>query len=375
MEENKQVRGYSNTHAQNTEVIAQTALVDWFRCTFRHADLDLFLHDIFGLTFSSFTDMQTSNYGYQYAKTYCGITVYFGGKDLEQFVVNFSGMGCRFFESRNLDKNVWVDVFKNIFELEYFSFRRLDIAIDSYDDSITCRKAINCVRRGEFVSYFKRVDENASYLANTGENVGQTLYFGNRLSRTFIRLYDKKQEQIYRKVPVQEDSWYRLEFEFKEERAEQVAKELLNQDMNLKELVLGIASDYLSFRRADPKQKNKSRWELHRWWKKFLNNASRLKLSNDATIKDLSKTKIWLQKQVSPTSVMMFLLEDLFRDEEFIHERNMYLALKDCRLGKKHLVIFNNYITKKGMNPLTEIEWYDLLQNKKAELENFLQLD
>lgn len=112
---------------------------------------------------------------------------------------------------------------------------------------------------------------------NGDELEGLTVQLGSRQSDTICRFYDKKTEQIQKgkELPEGCSAWTRCEFEFKNSNAMCVFNAFIdsNDDEQFSEYMCGSALNFVRF--VERTSDNVSRCATKRWWKAFLNDATK----------------------------------------------------------------------------------------------------
>lgn len=137
--------------------------------------------------------------------------------DYDKFKADsFSRRNCRVDFNPNNLTNYEKDYFKKTFikHLKNTSFSRIDIAFD-FSHNLS----------GLFVSFDNPVKRSVIYGKN---NEIETLYFGSRNSKRYLRIYDKKKEAYDKKREIlnYKDLW-RIEFELKKD----YVKDINNLDL------------------------------------------------------------------------------------------------------------------------------------------------
>ena len=138
---------------------------------------------------------------------------------------------------------------------------RLDVAFDDMTGVFDIDTVCDYTKNQYFVS---RMSTYQSIYSNKGNSV----FFGSRMSKVLIRIYDKAKERGY----MDGLHWIRVELQLKDNNAKGFTDKLL--DCDLRELFLGVLKNYLSFREPG-KDSNKRRWRVCVWWDAFLDDAVR----------------------------------------------------------------------------------------------------
>lgn len=196
----------------------------------------------------------------------------------------------RYLKTYNITIKQWLGEFRALCFKGYVTKdTRLDYALDDirFDGdkpSLTMKRVIDCVKRGEMCKRSRLVNlydgdglsVNERYKVVCKEPVvGRTVNVGSRQSEVFCRFYDKLAEQLQKKETVPESctSWTRCELEFKHGAAMCVLNAFLDMnDEDFGKYMFGVVNRYISFivRNND----NISRCPVKRWWSKFLGGCT-----------------------------------------------------------------------------------------------------
>ncbi len=165
---------------------------------------------------------------------------------------------------------------------------RLDLALDDRDGLLDYA----CIQRSVieliFTSRWRIVDERRRLVGGRG----RTLYFGDRESKSFLRIYDKQAQQIDL-GKADPGHWMRVELELKDEKAQAVATQYAQTG---KPFVAGLLRGLLDFKEATENE-NKSRWPTASWWAELLQRAEKVRLSMPKTEPSMERTWNWMGKQ------------------------------------------------------------------------------
>lgn len=191
--------------------------IDWLKIRFKTLDYESVVKEVMQMKLSDFYDSDKTFYGYQDMITFGNIRILFS-HDIEKIeegtLIEFTGLGCREFESILLEQQrEWWQFFESVFEYaenhrnfleldDFLAFNRFDIALDElykddgsnldlHDlrDRISAGKVkINIVDNILF-------DEGLKRVKGVFVNSGLTIYLGSRQSDVFIRFYEKDLEQ------------------------------------------------------------------------------------------------------------------------------------------------------------------------------------
>lgn len=299
---------YSNRGAMDTRQSALRACVDWVQVTFKslHEINDIFC--ILNMEGCGFSEEINGMYNYK-KQVRCGdIRILFEGKSSGMGIhVQMSGQGCRQFEKKG---GSWPDFFLKALGSEA-SFTRLDVAIDDialegqkpyFTINRVYRKATSGCVKSRFWKgkYIKSID------FRDGSSVGETMYFGCPDSDVQIRMYEKDYERIEAGEELASDvvAWNRVEVQTRREKAQAVAIYLLTTG-NVMEVVQGILADSISFLVKQDGDSNKSRWPMCKWWRRFIDDAAKLKITWAAEEPTIEKKEMWFDKQVTKTLALL----------------------------------------------------------------------
>ena len=374
-------RGAVNTYT-NTE-LTQNIIVDWCQFSIFFGDNEdiknydfvkmrsyvyLLFYKLFGLEKEHLIYSDSGINGYTSSISYKNIYAYFR-VDMPIMGINFklSGTGCRDYEDLNLS---WIELFRRINSYTH-NYNRIDIAIDDFTGNyFTIEKLQKYIKKGRVVSKFKSSLDIIKRKISDGSILGNTLQFGSKASRVQITIYNKLLERQSQNYIVDNSItfWHRTELRFRNERATEIANELVNnQNFNL--LIKGILGNYLSFL-TPGNDSNKSRWEIAPFWQEFLENMDKIQLSNLNIESTLSKKKKWLVESTSHTNLMVILSELDSIDtsvitSEFI--KNM-LVNGYKRINDKDMQLINSHRIKNNQSIITKDQLCDLINDVKEVL-------
>lgn len=158
------------------------------------------------------------------------VTIMFNPNRLDMgLLIDLTASGKALYESLCRLQDIKVD-WKRIIEVVYQKFQghvsRIDVAVDLIDYEYSIDEIYNKLKREKYTFLNARNQiipaERIKYIG--ANNKVLTIYVGSRNSDAFLRLYDKKQEQldnkgIYRKTAQRHHDWIRVEGEFKHREA------------------------------------------------------------------------------------------------------------------------------------------------------------
>lgn len=212
------------------------------------------------------------------------------------------------------EETMMVRYLKHIAEMAKFT--RIDLAIDdkgcnyySVNDVREICDSDRCMTR--FRKY--RPEYERSF---NGSITGNTLYIGKRQSEIFLRIYDKRLEQIQKTKKDCGFDWVRWELELKKDRANMAVNYLLSGKA-LGTVAIGILSNY--FRIVIKDSNNITRCSTDPLWDAFVENVEKLRLTVNRVEKSLESKKEWIVKQCLPSISAVVAYEN--GDMSFITNR------------------------------------------------------
>lgn len=305
---------YSNRGVENTLQSGLRACVDWLQVTFKNVQNLQQIIDILGLDMEDFTEFENGKYGYHSHIRFGHIAIYYSS-DLEHFHLEISGQGCREYEQ--FGTHDWVTLLGLILMLDV-NITRFDIAIDDFKGYFTFPQLIKKIKKGHVRSRFRKARIQESVELNDGSTAGTTIYFGSPKSEIQVRIYDKLQERLSAGKTLEDgvEVWNRTEIQLRDKRALTAAFELVENIYSVGPLVQGILRNYVLFCNPKGEDTNKSRWDISKFWLKFLDNVEPLKLSQVAPDMTIEKVKNWFEHSVTPN--FSLLMEAFDNDEQLI---------------------------------------------------------
>lgn len=229
--------------------------------------------------------------------------------------VNFSGKGCRAFESYG--KGDWVKLLAELFTLKDSGIRekkgslysynvtRIDLAYDDHIGLLDIYLIRNFIEDRSYTSPAKYSEIHWS--DNQDNDIqGLTCQVGSNKSDIKIRIYDKAAERGFK-----DRHWVRVELQLRDDRATAAALELIKNG-SIGMTVSGILRNYLMFR-VPSLDSNKCRWPVVSWWDSVLLNMEKIKLwVSPGEPYNFNNTVYWFLKQYGQVIVVMDQLHDPF---------------------------------------------------------------
>lgn len=234
-------------------------IIDWVSFTTRlHTVSDLV--QLLGLTDVPFEDLAGSK-GKKHRYHFGGISIH--ADEIQNKVLTgdyiwleMSGQGCRTFETHG-NGNYNLLFYAAINYPSEIHLTRLDVAFDDMTGVLDINVLCDETRLENYTSLLQKYQSIYS-------NAGNTVYFGSRLSKTLIRIYDKAKERGY------DDTvhWIRCELQLKDSNALGFAKKM--KEIPITDVYRGVIRKYLQYRTPSETDSNKARWEIRDWWNRFL---------------------------------------------------------------------------------------------------------
>lgn len=217
-------------------------------------------------------NLQRARQGYSNLYSSNGITYAYGGCDT--VMVQFSGTGCRYFETLNPGLDWYTFFWQLKAEFATMHISRLDIACDTFN-LLNMSDIIDYSFSKKYVSIWRSGKVKQGIM----DDHEKTVIFGSSKSDFLLRIYDKTAERLDNVTPdiAVPDGWVRCEFQFRNERACAFLSEWLKRQ-NIGQVYFGVMFDYLKFY-SSYDGIHSDRLVLTKWWAKFLGNAQRVKLT------------------------------------------------------------------------------------------------
>jgi len=270
---------------------------------------------------------------YQYTHTLkCGgvsILTDKPGSDNIRLVI--SGGGCRELEGAGAVSS-WPAFLARLLSVNA-KFSRLDAAIDDHDGVLSMDTILLCCKEGRVVSRYNKIMPLEEMCSTTGLVKGREVQFGERSSKTLIRIYDKAlKEQVA-------GHWIRVELETHDEKAQALAQALTQTVAEGKEDVVPATLLGCVDFKVRGSAERRERWTTEAWWTRFLGTTERFHLETAPRNESLEKSYYWLLRIVSRVFAMVYysgsypaLIEDML--EQGRQKWDAKLA-KDARKQQK----------------------------------------
>lgn len=284
---------------QNTLGIELNACVDWLQVTFKSFRKPELIISLLGLDFENFIEIDNGKYGYDSQMRFGHIAIYYNKfRDVGSCHLEMTGQGCREYEQ--FGQFDFRELLQMCFKFDV-NITRFDGALDDKVGYFTTRTIERKIQKGEVRTRFKKARVLTEYVLNDGSTVGQTCYFGSPQSDIVVRIYDKYKQMLSLERDVTGfNCWVRTEIQMRDDRAFLAAKAYAESEIGLPVILKGILSTYITFVNKG-KDSNKARWKTSPFWKKFLDDVEKIKLTVVAPEASVERAKNWFENSVAPT--------------------------------------------------------------------------
>lgn len=259
-----------------------------------------------GLESISFEYGNRCFFNYNDSVYYAGIKIGYNGCKGYQCYVQFSGAGCRSFESIHKDHDFdWLFFIKSLFELNV-DFRRLDIACDDYTDNLDVYKLARYYEKNMIAGACRTF----RYILGS-EHV---FYAGSSKSDCLLRIYNKALERGYSFEDLGHP-WYRCEIQTRKDNCKQFISEWIRFD-SLQKVFCGHVLDWVRFLNKPNDKSNSQRIATAAFWRRFLQNAERIKFVSKPGVEyNLRKCDRFIDNQAA-SSIKLFIKSHGFSPDE-----------------------------------------------------------
>lgn len=351
-----------NSSTAIAEITQPCFLIDWLTFTdFLHTTP----HDV--MSFLGLPDTkipwvydQRFRNGYPEHYTWNHITISFGADNERWYddpakarhdmgiCVNFSGQGCRAFESEGGD---WLHLFKRFqgdipwaavkeSAIDFcrvmkkdrrFNVTRLDLAFDDHTDLIDIHRVEYDVRERNYVS--KSTKSEITWSDDQDTDIqGVSVGVGSKKSKVYVRIYDKAAERGFK-----DRHWVRVELQLRDDRAMVAMAEILSMG-HVGRTVAGILRNYLTFRTPSA-DTNKSRWPIAYYWQRVIGTMEKLSLwISPGEPYNIRKTEYWIKKQYGQ---LISTLSEIQDPEQLVKDCRKIYPVED--LNKKYRQIIDDF--------------------------------
>lgn len=313
---------------ENEEVRKNKILFDWLTVTVHQLELsEVFI--VLGLEElkDEFQVVRGRN-GYVDCQYYDGISIMYNGREDMGICINFSGQGCRVFETYSTYGD-FDELLRCLLSLDKTNITRLDVAYDDFCNYLPIEKIWQAVFDEHWVSPVGV--STSEVVCKIKHHVrSYSCYIGSEQSKMLIRFYDKGREQ---NVDYQ---WTRCELQMRDGIAESFVLQFLDLDSTktISDLFFGALNRYVRF--IEPTATRNCRCPNTEWWDKFLETHNQIKLYTkcdvDYNIGRLSNYIINTNGYALQTYINILGFPML------MEELNKYRSIKDLPSKYKNLI-------------------------------------
>lgn len=276
--------------------------------------------------------------------------------------LEFTGKGCRRFKKHLEDEKItWIEFFTQLLHASA-SFTRLDLAFDdilylkdsNQELSLNLQRIKEETKAGNFKARSKTYSFVESGTANKSAHSGLTVNIGSRFSSCYIRFYDKKAEQLSKKIKcIDYSEWQRYELELKQEFSHQVAVMISNgEDIGV--IARSILIERLMF--INPKTQ-----KPRRWWTNFLGNVDAIKLETNPHIQDITSIMNWLEDNVAKSLALVCYVKGFGYAHSLVRTGVLKLETDVLTPFQKQIIVEHKRLLSKGLATIiTGVEAIDL---------------
>ncbi len=264
-------------------------IYDWLTFTTRiHSLTDVI--ELLGLIDIKFENMK-GRYCYQDRLNFGGINIMYNGREDMGICVEFSGQGCREFETYgNGDYQAIFDLINEHWdkdsEKREMNISRLDVAYDDFVGLLDLNYLMMAAQKGEYVSRCKDIEVIYS-------NKGCSVCHGSRCqSSVYIRIYDKKMERKRDDL----EHWVRCEIKLKDDTARGFIK--LSND--IRKNYFDVLNNYLRYVVPSDNTTNKSMLMTSPEWLRFIESWETVSIfDKPGAVYNISKLDGYINNQLS----------------------------------------------------------------------------
>lgn len=187
--------------------------------------------------------------------------------------------------------------------------------VDIPGGSVTDLQQAICARyqrKGQIVTKFRRSSKRTDEKSN--QEVGVELTYGNRSGMVFVRIYNKREEEE-NNGHTEPWNWHpedtvRWEFELKKQRANTIAKQLVQMNGNVSVVAQSLLKYY--FRIVRRNNKNITRCTVLSKWKKFITDAKDMQLTMETKALNMDHQLRYVRSALPTIAAVLQMLGDDF---------------------------------------------------------------
>lgn len=305
-------------------------IVDWLSFTTKKYSYETII-ELLNLPMVNWSSIQ-GFYGYQYSLFYEGIRIHYND-DKNGCFVNFSGQGCRTFETISpLD---WYWLFEMLtMEEDEFNITRIDVACDEKDGILPLKKIADITNK--FIAGdTENVCTKFSWADVNNSSQGLSVYYGSPKSDIRVRIYDKAAER-----GLADQHWIRVELQIRNN----LAKNMILSILHLKDVgksFCGVVNNYIRFIKIDHTRKEKC--SFLQWWSRFVQTAEKIKIFISVGVEyNLQRIENYLNNQVGNS------LQTYVKCKDGVIDDLMKIITKPRNLSKKQKDLIISYTEGEG---------------------------
>ncbi len=298
-------------------------LIDWLTFTTAiWSENDVI--DLLGLSDISWEERDCFRYGYRHMRTYGGMSILSDGHQESMGIcVEFSGQGCRSFES--FSSLGWIPLFRILTE-EYNEFRitHIDLAYDDHTGVLDINQLLDDTDEHLYRSRSKwwKVEYGST---------GTTIYHGSPQSKIRCRIYDKAMERGCEEGT----HWIRVELVLRAENAVGAINSILDNGQ-VGQTFSGILANYLCY--CEPSSdSNRSRWPVADYWAKLIDGVASIHIAAQPGVEyNVFRLETYLRDQAGGAIQAWLQIAGLDSLVEITRERRN-------NLNPKHKALIDQY--------------------------------
>lgn len=280
---------------------------DYVRVRVPTNDTKTVVEEILGMDFNSFFYAETRLYGYieMYQKGMIRVLNSKKGDD-KGVLIELSGQGCRNYESVLDERNdSWYQFFTRCVSFNGVP-RRIDIAVDDFEELFSLHEFAQKLNRGEFDSKFRtwRFQEEKQLLDNLSS--GLSVYLGSSQSLMYFCFYQKNYEIAKKqKLPLEEvEVKNRYEIRLRDAKAVSFIEQYLNK-VDFSDLTMGILSNQSIMFEGE---KNTNVWKP---WGKLIQNVGKVNLTMTPEKPNYNRKLMYLKTQPARTMKIVKTVDEI----------------------------------------------------------------
>lgn len=294
----------------------------------------------------------------------------------------FSGDCCRDLE-RRYNKEMpskWFDIFDSLIFTYRAKISRFDLCIDLFDCPFTIQEIYEAYEHNLLLTPLHKFTSHITESSN-GIYDEYSLYLGSMGADVCINIYDKKIERESINLFVDCENWYRIEFRFRHEKAQNIVLNLLKEfhdNNSISDYVSKLVLSYIDIKCIPDKSKfnykdldisiskNTMRnWPSNEKWINIIGSTSKAKVINFYKYESsITRNANWIQSSVAKTLAKLYLT-----NKEYFYtfiKMGVHDGLE--RIESKDLKIINDFLESHG---LEKIYSSDLI-HQSAELNELI---